>query len=95
MLGGAKAPPNLHKDSMFFWLAIGALVLLGFKFPVFTRTVIVPISFGVPIGSITWSVLIQNNDELFSLRGYSSVVVGFVVLFSILAMLAETNRKDV
>jgi uncharacterized membrane protein YphA (DoxX/SURF4 family) len=92
-VGRARARPTLH--TMFFWLAVGALVFVGFKFPVFSRTVIVPMSFGVPIGSITWSVLIQNNDELFSLRGYSSVVVGFVVLFMIITAIAETNRKDV
>lgn len=79
---------------MLLWISIAILVFIGLKFPTFTRVVVVPLSFGVPIGSITWSILIQNNDELFSLRGYSSIVAGFVIFFMILASIAETNRKD-
>lgn len=80
---------------MLLLIGIAILVIVGLKFPAFTRVVVVPLSFGIPIGSITWSVLIQNNDELFSLRGYSSIVVGFVIFFMILVSIAETNRKDV
>jgi len=79
---------------MFLYFLLFVLVIIGFKFPVFTRTVIVPLSFSIPGGSILWAFLIQNNDELFSFRGYASVIVGCFTSLMLLCIIAEVTSKQ-